>query len=420
MPRARILCMLLPAVLLGLTAHAAPVAQDIELAAQRGVPLHQSFRPDGSAVVTSADARACVVSRRILIETSTYRAENGTLTPFDQITRSPAASVQAVAGRETAPGFRVQLKYSPALTSPITLRIGAQNFDLRKMMEPSTDSLWIDGRVATVLEAAFRAGQTVQISAVSGDTARQVTDTLAAPDLAALDLCRAELTAKVPGDTLVTNEVRIHFESDPETTPLATLPDLRACGMTDAPGRLHLARLKSVTGFFAQTDKIFVSFDDAGKVVQAYIPGIFEGDFRDGARGIRISRAADANLPTAANAVKGCLGAEAQTLCSYRDDGGHLLASCMDDDGGIDGGIPLAGLPGPGRPITPSDLIPGPDGGESGGPRLGSGILIGEVGGSSETPPDPDPNPSPVPLPATGLLLVGAMGLLAASRHRKG
>ncbi len=417
MPRARLLFCLLPAVVLGLAAQAAPVAQDAGLAAQRGLPLHQKFRPDGSSVITSADARVCVVSRRIQIETSTYQAVDGALVPFDQITRSPAASVQAVVDKDTAPGFRIQLKYSPTLAEPITLRVGAQVFDLRSVMEPSTDSLWISGDVARVVEVAFRAGQTVELVAVSGDTARHVTDQLTPPDMTALDLCKAALTEKVAGDTLVTNEVRISFEADPETTPLATLPDLRTCGMTDAPGELHLARLTSVTGFFAQTDKIFVSFDAAGAVAQAYIPGIFEADFRNGAHQIRISRAANSNLPMAVNAVKGCLGAEAETLCSYHDGKGHLLASCMDGSG--DGlGTPLAGLPGRGRP-TVGDLIPNPQDGGGGGTPLGTGTLVGAVGGNTDTNPDPDPAPSPVPLPATGVLLVGAAGLLAALRRRK-
>jgi len=449
MPRTYCLIGLLPALVLAGAAYAAPVAQDVVLAAQRGAPLHQKFRVDGSSVVTSVDAQVCMVSRRTPIETSVYQATDGTLVPFDQITRSPAASVQAVAGKGAAPGFRVQMKYTPTLAAAISLRIGAQSFDLRSAVEPSTDSLWIAGDVATALDAAFRAGQPVNLVATSGDTARQVTDVLAAPDMAALDLCKSAMTDKRAGDTLLTNEVRVSFDADPKTTPLATLPDLRTCGMKDAPGTLHLARLNSVTGFFAQTDKIFVSFDDAGEVAQAYIPGIFEGDFRNGAHKIRISRAANSNLPMAVNGVKGCLGAETETLCSYHDGSSHLLASCLGGGNGDDGfgtGTPLAGLPGTGagtgRPIS-DGLIPRPQGGGGGIPS-GGGIIVGEVGGNTETKPDPDPNPdpgpgpnpgpdpgpgpgpdpgpnpSPVPLPATGLLLVGAVGLLAALRRRKG
>jgi hypothetical protein len=417
MPRAPYILGLLSAFLLAVAAQAAPVAQDVELAARRGAPLHQKFRADGSSIVTSADTQVCIVSRRIMIEDSIYQSAEAGLVPFTDVTRSPAASVQAVAGKDTAAGFRIQLKYSPTLAAPITLRIGAMSVDLRPMMEPSTDSLWVSGEVAMTLEAAFRAEQTAEVEATSGDTARKVTDVLAAPDMAALDLCKAAMTDKRAGDLLLTNEVRVSFDADVETTPLATLPDLQACGMTDPPGQLHLARLNSVTGFFAQTDKIFVSFDDAGEVAQAYIPGIFEGDFRNGAHKIRISRAADGNVPMVINGVKGCLGAEAQTLCSYRQGNGHLLAGCMGGGDGLDG-TPLAGTPGTGRP-TVGDLIPRPDGSGSGTP-LGSGTLVGEFGGSTETKPDPEPNPSPVPLPATGVLLLGAAGLLASVRRRKG
>jgi hypothetical protein len=94
-----------------------------------------------------------------------------------------------------------------------------------------------------------------------------------------------------------------------------------------------------------------------------------------------------------------------------------LLAGCMGGGDGL-GGTPLAGTPGTGRP-TVGDLIPRPDGSGSGTP-LGSGTLVGEFGGSTETKPDPEPNPSPVPLPATGVLLLGAAGLLASVRRRKG
>jgi hypothetical protein len=428
MPRVNLLCTVLSFFAFAVAVQAAPLMPDQTLAGQQGAALHQQFRPDGSSVLTSADTKVCMVSRRIDIETSTYRAGDGGFVPFADILRSPATSMQAVANAAGIQGFRVQMKYSPRLSDPIILRIGAQVFDLRQAMETSTDSLWVSGAAAIALETGFRAGLTGELAATSGDTAHVVTDVLSPLDMAALDGCRADIAGQASDDPQLTNEIRVSFAADPETTPVATLPDLRACGMTDPPGRLHLARLESVTGFFAQTDKVFVAFDDAGQVAQAYIPGIFEADFRNGAHTVRISRAADGNLPMVANSVKGCLGAATQTLCNYPtgNGSGHLLAGCM--DGNSLGGTPLAGDPVAGG-SNGGVLVPVSGRGDtsttSGGttaPPLESGTLVGAIGGSTENggvDPVTPPPPSPVPLPATGCLLFVAAGSLAALRRRK-
>ena len=70
-----------------------------------------------------------------------------------------------------------------------------------------------------------------------------------------------------------------------------------------------------MTGFFAQTDKVFVSFDAAGELEQVYIPGIFDGDFREGANEVRVRRPT-AMCRTAQNTVKGCLGAAVRCFVS--------------------------------------------------------------------------------------------------------
>ena len=416
-----------------------------EATAPAGQPIHQQFLASGASVITTADARACVVSQRIGIETSTYRNPDGTLTPFVQITRSIAASVQAVAVLGTGAtektaegtGFRIQLKYSPAPGTPILLRLGDVQTDLQAMLEPSTDSLWISGATAVALTAAFDAAVPVQIVAQSGDTARQVTDTLVAPDLAALAACAATgaatgaeagAAASLPRPDVLTNEIRVSFHADPVSTPLASLPELTACGMIDVPGELHLARLETVTGFFAQTDKVFVSFDDAGAVAQIYIPGILDGDFRGDTNTVRLSLAADSNVPAQQNAVKGCLGAKTVPVCHYGlADGAQLLASCIGLPGSGDGSD-YGSDDGPGETLAslfPSGN-PGSGGSTSGGftPGPGTGgpgkTVDGELPDTDGPDPDPvDPGPSPVPLPAPFLLLATAIFGLYRLRARR-
>ena len=205
----------------------------------RGQAISQRFLPSGASIVVTMDSTACVVSRRIEIETSVYAGPDGTLIPFAGIRRSIAASVQAVApqtegpqteGPQTgAPGFRIQLKYSPAPGTPILLTLDGQQTDLQSLLEPSTDSLWIDGPQAAALQAAFSAGERPLLRATSADTAHLVTDYLDAPDLAALAACQATLSAPPVGvygvlyPVPLTNEIRVTFTADPATTPLATL-----------------------------------------------------------------------------------------------------------------------------------------------------------------------------------------------------
>lgn len=410
----------------------------VEAEAPAGQPVHQQFLASGASIMTTADSRTCVVSQRIGIETSIYLEADGTRIPFAQVTRSIAASVQAVAATGGT-GFRVQLKYSPAPGTPILLALADREIDLQGMLEPSTDSLWITGEVAAAVAAAFAGTEPVGLTALSADTGRQVTDVLAAPDLVALQACATDLAVAGPAGPL-TNEIRISFDADPVTTPLATLPELTACGMTDVPGELHLARLETVTGFYAQTDKVFVSFDDAGAVAQVYIPGILDGDFRGDANIVRLSLAADSNVPMQENTVKGCLGAKTVTVCHYGlADGAQLLAACVGLPGSGDGSdygqppgetlvslfspgsgtpgssTPDSGTPGSGTPGsgggTPGVFTPGPD---TGGPDgTIDGELPGDPDGPDPEPPEP-PGPSPVPLPAAAWLLIAALLGLAA------
>ena len=410
---------------------AAPLDETLDL---RGAPISQQFLPSGASIITTAGGRTCVVSQRIVIETSVYTDRDGILVPFDQIRRSIAASVQAVQPQgNDQTGFRIQLKFSPAPGTPIRLMMGGQVYDLQAALEPSTDSLWLAGPTATALQAAFAAGERPLLQSTSADTAHLVTDRLDTPDFAALTECQAMLAdaTSAPAALPLSNEIRVSFQADPATTPLATLPELRTCGMTDPPGVLHLARLDSVTGFFAQTDKVFVAFAADGTLAQVYIPGILDGDFRDGGHRVRLSQAADSNLPAVQNTVKGCLGAATVPVCHYDlADGGHLLGTCIGTDGPDGGFVPetIASY-NPGSPTGPGGgLSGGNPGGNSGGTSGGGGFT---PGGGGSAPGDTTTGgelggggggggggPSPVPLPAPFLLLLAGLLGLAGIKGR--
>lgn len=328
-----------------------------------GIPVHQRFLDSGASVVTTLDSRSCVVSQKIDIAASTYLTDTGEAVPFDEVVRSPATSVQAIAGTDGGVSFRIQMKYSLVPDQPIILTLGDDQIDLSGALERSTDSLWIIGDDAVALDAAFRSGMMAQITATSVDTAHVVIDDVPSPDLAALEACVTDLVPLdvapvdlapmdltslnlVPTDQVqqqISNDIRLAFHADPETTPLATLPELRACRMNDVPGTLYLAKLDEVDGFFSQTREVFVSFQDDGSLARAYIPGIFDGDFGQDRDSARLSRSADSNVPAASNSVKGCLGSAQVSICSISsEDGNHVLAPCrymqmlaFDTDGGL-------------------------------------------------------------------------------------
>lgn len=397
-----------------LPVEAAPLASAVGSANRPGQPIHQQFLDSGASIVTTRTGRACMVSRRIGIETSAYQTPEGAPVAFAGIRRSPAASVQAGNDGQGAVWYRLQMKYPVDRDRAVILRVDGQDIDLRAMLEASGDSLHLTGEAAARLSAAFAAGAGPEIEAWSADTGHRVTDRLEAPDAAALSACAAALPAAPPAP-MVTNEVRVAFVGTPQTAPLATLPDLKACGMAEPPGDLHLVRLDSVTGFFAHTDRAFVAFDKDGGVERFYISGIFDADIGDQAGVARLSRAADSNLPDAENAVKGCLGAASQPICSYdTGKGNHLLADCFDPFGtsGLPSGDPVVGK---GTPPRTATLVPPGGPGRPGGPGSPpSGNPPGGGGsGGNGTPP------SPVPLPAAGLLLLGALGGFLALRRRK-
>ncbi|WP_372836577.1 hypothetical protein, partial [Puniceibacterium confluentis] len=227
------------ALLLGTVAAQAAVLSDTDvLSGLPGVPVHQEFLPGGVSVVTTRNSVSCVASRRVEIENSVYRDFDGRDIPFDSIIRSPATSLQAISSIPGEVTFRVQLKYSIAFGRPIALRIGDYVVDVQGSLENSTDSLMLTGETAARLDAALRDGVVPTLAAVSMDTGHYVVDAISAPDLAALDACTQGLGTETAAAPQVENNVRVTFRADPETTPLATLPQLQACRMKDAPGEL--------------------------------------------------------------------------------------------------------------------------------------------------------------------------------------
>lgn len=402
----------------------------------RGDAMVQRFLPsdvpEGAlSVVTTAAGASCVASRRIDIAQSSYLDRDGTPVPFARIIRSVGSSVQAIAGRDDdVPVFRVQLKFSPDPSRPIWLDPGDGQgpLDVVALLEPSTDSLRLEGALAARLAAAFAGGLAVRLTSTSVDTGHVVGDLLPAPDLAALADCRK---AELAGDPLPPGaeaaQVTLRFAAAPTPETLASPETLKTCAMTPTDLPVHEGRLTGTTGMFAQTDRVFVAFDSARQPVRVYVPGIFDAAVDATGQGqARVSRAADANLPDAENDVKGCLGAASMTVCAVPvpgDADGWTMQPCDMVPGAE---LLTSGLPGrPGTPGTPG--TPGRPGGippagfsliSSVPPDDGSVVPPAKITVVRKPPPDPPP-PPPIPLPAAGWLMLAGLGALVAVRRRR-
>lgn len=419
-----VLCALTPLPLDALT-----VAPDV---LARGTAVHQRFLDSGASVVTTHDSAACMVSRRIDIERSDYIRPDGTAVAFADVVRSPASSVQAIARPGEEPRFRIQLKFSPRPGTPILLDLPGAPRDVADLLEPSGDSLLIEGQAARDMARAFADGARPVVRSLSRDTGSTVTDRLDAPDLAALADC---------ADTLATTEradtpglmVDVVFDARPVPETVATPAQMQACGMANRPEVLHLGRLRHINGFVSHTDKVFVAFDGQGAVDRVYIPGIFDADMSQPQdRRARVSRAADGNVPTEPNAVSGCIGSEVMALCYVpRDNGGHALTTCdtplapPDRVASRVTSPPPSGLPPrrffvpPGGGFPPVAAIttsvsrtPITPPGEE--PEVDAFMIMSTMSREGEIPPPPA-----VPLPPAIWLLLSALGALALGRRRR-
>lgn len=400
--------------------------------APRGPAVAQRFLPSGASLVTDESATSCLVSRKIEISQSSYVNPDGSSAPFDIIVRSPATTIQALAATAEAPtDFRIQLKYSPEPGTPIWLTMGGTRLDVSGAIEASTDSLHLTGDAARQLEAAYAAGQTVTLAAVSEATGRTVTDALPEPGLAALKDCRAVLAAGEEDGGIPMPFVTVDFSAKPSAETLATPEDMKACAMTPTDLPVHLGVLKATTGVIAQTQKVFVAFDPSGRPMRVYVPGIVDAGLDlTGMGEARVSIAADSNVPGAENDVKGCLGAASMEVCNYATDkdGGWSIRPCGMLPGALAAvgrglfdplGLPKFTIPEPGSvggrefasvPPDPDDPL---DPGSYGPPPPGD-----PFGGTTPPKKNPPP-PSPVPLPAGGPLLLTAAAVLALLRRRR-
>ncbi len=399
--------------------------------AGRGVQIEQRFLQSGASIVTTVEGQTCAVSRRIEIESSRYVRADGQVLPFDRIIRSIGSSVQVVDGaRADDRGIRIQAKYSLDEAKPMMLSVAEQRFDLSGMLEPSTDSFWITGAAAEAVKAAFANAALVTLQGNSRDTGNLVTDTVPSPDLAALASCVADLPSV--SAAALENQISLQFTAKPTAATVATLEEMRTCGMKPTDQPLHLGRIQRTTGFFAQTDKVFVTFDDRGAVDQVYVPGIFDAELQgEDAGSAHISRAADGNVPSDRNLTRGCIGAQEIRVCHRVDSGGaHILQACPDllpdtlADGGVAYGDPTQG------DGSYTRLASLGNGGGTGGVLGGGatrGLLdigrSGDDGGDRAIVTDPDDidgdnSPSPIPVPAAGWLLIAALtGFFSLRRH---
>ena len=336
---------------------------------RRGGPIAQTFlksQGENVSLVRTQNRTSCVASRALPIAEASYSASDGTPVSFDDVIRSPASSIQAIAHPGEPIAFRIQLKYSPDPSRPVEMQIDGQTIDLITDLEPSGDSLLLTGDTAQSLADALRRGTMPTLHATSDVTERQVVDRIMAPDMAGLESCLATLKdlpvvddlpkAEIPDydvadadihgsdmewrdadDRVVENSnvsapenvdtvamdgiepnrpivpvpvtgLRLEFTARPDPEMRVDPSALKHCRMRDIPDEVFLGRLKAVTGFFSQTQDVYVAFDERGELQRAYIPGIFDSDLTTGSNRARISLAADSNLPDRPNTVRGCLG----------------------------------------------------------------------------------------------------------------
>jgi hypothetical protein len=297
-----------------------------------GQPVSQVFIDPSVSLVRTAGRAVCVLSGRIDIASSRYTAPGtGEPVPFATVTRSLAASVQAVGDRDGgAVTFRIQLKYSPAPDRPMRLAVGDFGVDIAAALEPSGDSFALsDQPLVARIRAAMAAGEAVTVEAVSRDTGRLVQDRLPVLDFASFDACRdgtGPQARHVEAEQVLTFEVEARADPATRTTP----EDAAICRLPGQPGDFYRGRLVQTTGFVSPTATVFVAFDRAGRMAQVYVPGILDArSLPDGSLRAEVSRAANRNTPGEPATVSGCLGAETVMLCEQQGAGPGSYGPCL-------------------------------------------------------------------------------------------
>lgn len=372
-------------LLMTVSAGAATVTSD-DTPTRRGGPIAQHFldtHGENVSFLATSTGISCVASQTLPISEAVYVSPDGTVVPFAEVTRSPASSIQVIAQPDGPVAFRIQMKYAPDPAKPIVMELDRQSLELADALESSRDSLWLTGGTARMLAEALRRGDTPALRATSDGTGRRITDQITAPDMAGLDACLVTLedlsdVEAMPDTDMSADDIqiidvpdkdalagdamraimpvadntmaavdgqssrpalpvpvaglRLEFVARPDPETRVAASALESCRMRDIPENLFLGRLTAVTGFFSQTQDVYVAFNDAGRVQRAYIPGIFDSDLTKGTNSARVSLAADSNLPDQPNTVRGCLGdalLEAPVcVSSNQDNDGYTIAEC--------------------------------------------------------------------------------------------
>lgn len=420
-----------------------------------GPPIAQAFLGDGVSYVRSSAGDACVASAPIRIAGSVYTAEDGAHVPFDDVVRSPAASVQFVAPVDGAPEFfRIQLKYSVRPGARIALRGPELSLDLSEHVEPTTDTLLIDApAMVAALRRALSREDLPALSAVSRDTGRRVVDALPGLDFDGVARCLGDAGSAAATAPEPTSVLGLVAEGAPDPASRIDPAAARACGMAPADGAVHLGRLRTTTGFFAQTRRAYIVFDADGRAGHVYVPGVFEA--RSGGGGVYagdVSVAANRNAPTEPNRVTGCLGSSPARFCAY-DAGDGLIGLRGCESGVLDGDLLSAaffedavllgdfgegdpfGEAGDGFEFARFDAAANASASAAGLPRPRAGFGAGAfgtgpvfdpgsaAGGATRTAGGDAPagdGLAVIPLPAAAALLASAMIAIAWAGRRRG
>lgn len=455
------------AALVAAESRAAPVVEAVNKPT-RGPAISQLFVGGDASFIQSASGAACVASKPIRIDESSYIEPDGqTRTPFEDIVRSRGASIQLVAPRaDGAPFWRIQMKYPIRADRPMTLTIDGAAHDVSAALEASGDSLRLEQpELVAALRGALAGGLPAVLEAISSDTGRRVVDALPALGFEAFDACdsNADSLVDAPAPSL---DISVAVAAPQVEANRVTLEQARICGMGDAEGALYRGRLRETTGFFAQTDKAVVAYSADGVVERVYVPGVFDARRTgDGGYMAAVSIAADSNDPLAPNAVKGCLGDDIAPMSFLSGDFDEIRLSppidrllAGDRDGWLTpnaflaGGDPVsapAGVPQVGSfqaatpsrtlahslpNVNPGAVTPGPssgppsrstgsqasnpdgggsDGGDGGDGGSGGGGSDGGDGGSGG-----GGDVSSVPIPGSLALLLAGVAALVGFRRR--